>query len=121
MSAPQQRQQSAPGDGGLERSNNNPELYPDVLSARPVIFDPSLSREETILVLHDVIVRSLRRRLWKAFQEDDKETALRAYQATFIEFQQWLEHEDEVRMQMAQAEDLNRQQANGGERSKVSH
>ena len=38
-------------------------------------------------------VRSLRRRLWKALQEEDAETALRAYTASKEEYLVWLEEE----------------------------
>jgi len=41
----------------------------------------------------DFVIRSLRRRLWKAFQEENAETALRAYQATREEFEKWLDEE----------------------------
>lgn len=47
----------------------------------------------------DFVVRSLRRRLWRAFQEDDSEKALRAYQATFVDFQEWLEEEVNMRIE----------------------
>lgn len=43
----------------------------------------------------DFVIRSLRRRLWKAFQEDDGETALRAYQASLSDFEGWLHDEEE--------------------------
>jgi hypothetical protein len=41
------------------------------------------------------VIRSLRRRLWKACQEDDIETAIRAYQATRKDFQRWLVEEEQ--------------------------
>ena len=41
----------------------------------------------------DYAVRSLRRRMWKAFQKDDAETALRAYQASYEDFQRWIEED----------------------------
>ena len=41
----------------------------------------------------DFEVRNLRRRMWKAFQQDDAETALRAYQASHIDLQSWIEEE----------------------------
>ena len=47
----------------------------------------------TRLLTHDFVVRSLRRRLWKAFREDDVDTATRAYQATLPDFVRWLEEE----------------------------
>jgi hypothetical protein len=43
----------------------------------------------------DFVIRSLRRRLWKAFQDDDGETALRAYHASLDDFQGWLHEEEE--------------------------
>ena len=43
----------------------------------------------------DFVIRSLRRRLWKAFQEDDGVTALRAYQASLEDFEAWLREEEE--------------------------
>jgi hypothetical protein len=46
----------------------------------------------------DFVVRSLRRRLWRAFQQDDAETALRAYRATFGEFQKWTEEEEDEKL-----------------------
>jgi len=46
------------------------------------------------LLTYDFVVRSLRRRLWKAFQEDDLMTATRAYQATLPDFVRWLEEEE---------------------------
>lgn len=50
----------------------------------------------------DFVIRSLRRRLWKAFQEDDVETALRAYQASLDDFEQWLRQEEEERQRIAE-------------------
>jgi hypothetical protein len=47
----------------------------------------------TRLLTYDFVVRSLRRRLWKAFREDDVTTAMRAYQATLPDFVRWLEEE----------------------------
>ena len=38
-------------------------------------------------------VRSLRRRLWRAFAEDDPDTALRAYTSTTHDLQQWVRNE----------------------------
>ena len=40
-----------------------------------------------------VMVRSLRRRLWKALQEEDVATAVRAYTATKSDYDQWLDEE----------------------------
>jgi hypothetical protein len=99
----------------IVNGRNNPEYYPNVLFPRPVLLlssssssSSSLSRDERILTLQNVIVRSLRRRLWKSFQEDDKEMALRAYQATLLEFVQWLQQEEDFRMQ-SRTKELHRQ------------
>ena len=51
------------------------------------------------VLTYDFVVRSLRRRLWRAFQNDDAETALRAYQASKEEFQKWLQEEQELQTQ----------------------
>jgi len=40
-----------------------------------------------------VMVRSLRRRLWKALQEEDVATATRAYTATKTDYERWLDEE----------------------------
>jgi hypothetical protein len=40
-----------------------------------------------------VLVRSLRRRLWKALQEEDVPTAMRAYLATKRDYELWLDEE----------------------------
>ena len=40
-------------------------------------------------------VRSLRRRLWRAFQNEDAATALRAYTATARDLQSWIREEIE--------------------------
>lgn len=40
-------------------------------------------------------VRSLRRRLWQAFQNEDTDTALRAYKATARDLQAWIREEIE--------------------------
>ena len=40
-------------------------------------------------------VRSLRRRLWHAFQNEDAATALRAYKATARDLQAWVREEIE--------------------------
>ena len=53
----------------------------------------------------DFVIRSLRRRLWKAFQEDDGETALRAYQASLSDFEGWLHEEEEQFWTMKDAMD----------------
>ena len=47
------------------------------------------------LLTYDFVVRSLRRRLWKAFREDDAATAARAYHATLPDFVCWLEEEQQ--------------------------
>jgi hypothetical protein len=54
------------------------------------------------VLTYDFVIRSLRRRLWKAFQEDDGETALRAYQASREDFEQWLQEEEQLRKLAAQ-------------------
>jgi hypothetical protein len=77
-----------------QQQQQNQLLHPDVLST-----------ENPKLLTYDFVVRSLRRRLWKAFQDDDKITALRAYQATLTEFQQWLLEEDEYRIQVKQEQE----------------
>jgi hypothetical protein len=56
------------------------------------------------VLTQDFVIRSLRRRLWKAFQEDDGETALRAYQASREEFLQWLQEEEEERQKAEERE-----------------
>jgi hypothetical protein len=38
-------------------------------------------------------VRSLRRRLWQAFQKEDSQMAMRAYKATAIDLQEWIKEE----------------------------
>ncbi|CAJ1959325.1 unnamed protein product [Cylindrotheca closterium] len=43
----------------------------------------------------DIMVRNLRRRLWRAFQEDNAEAALRTYQATFDDYEQMIKEEEE--------------------------
>ena len=52
----------------------------------------------TRLLTYDFVVRSLRRRLWKAFREDDALTAMRAYQATLPDFIRWLEEEQQEKL-----------------------
>lgn len=52
----------------------------------------------TRLLTYDFVVRSLRRRLWKAFREDDVMTAMRAYQATLPDFIRWLEEEQQEKL-----------------------
>ena len=48
----------------------------------------------------DIVVRSLRRRLWRAFQEDNAEAALRIYQATFDDFEEMIKEEEEGKDKM---------------------
>ena len=38
--------------------------------------------------------------MWRAFQEDDSETALRAYQATKEDLIQWLKDEQDLRTKL---------------------
>ena len=54
----------------------------------------------------DFVIRSLRRRLWKAFQQDDVETALRAYQASLEDFERWLEEEETMRRKAEEQADI---------------
>jgi hypothetical protein len=86
-------------------------VSPNIVSCTP---------QEQLKLTHDFVVRSLRRRLWKAFQEDDKETALRAYQATLAEFVQWLQEEEDYRIKR-QAKLEKRAALTGGEVEKVSN
>ena len=62
----------------------------------------------------DFVIRSLRRRLWKAFQEDNTVNALRAYQATQKDFEDWLQEEQEQRQQL-----LEQQSSHEGGKLKV--
>ena len=88
---------------GTDRNNA---YYPNILSPKPVLASvTSLPAKEQLKLLHDFVVRSLRRRLWKAFQEDDKENALRAYQATTSELIQWLQEEDDYRTEVRSAKE----------------
>jgi len=50
--------------------------------------------------------RSLRRRLWHAFQNEDAATALRAYKATAKDLQAWIQEE----IQVAQDKEAQRRQ-----------
>jgi hypothetical protein len=59
----------------------------------------------------EFIIRSLRRRLWHALQSEDAETALRAYQATPSEFQQWLHEEDQLRQEQLRLMELSSNEA----------
>ena len=75
----------------------NNDYYPDVLSLTTT---PTTTTTTTASSLtYDFVIRSLRRRLWKAFCEDDCISALRAYQATLSDFRCWLEEEEELRRQ----------------------
>jgi len=40
------------------------------------------------------VIRSLRRRLWRAFQQDDAEAALKAYEATYADFDKMISAEE---------------------------
>ena len=42
-----------------------------------------------------IVVRSLRRRLWQAFQREDGHAAMRIYQATRIDWEGWVRQEEE--------------------------
>mmetsp|Transcript_35230 Transcript_35230/g.85386 ORF Transcript_35230/g.85386 Transcript_35230/m.85386 type:complete len:1203 (+) Transcript_35230:195-3803(+) len=50
-------------------------------------------------VQKDMVVRSLRRRLWRAFQEDDAEVALKVYQATFDDYEKMIKEEEEGKLE----------------------
>ena len=50
-------------------------------------------KQEDFPSSRSVLVRSLRRRLWKALQEEDAVTAMRAYLATKGDYEVWLEEE----------------------------
>ena len=54
--------------------------------------DTPASAEFRQLVVQEQ-VRSLRRRLWHAFQREDADTALRAYKATVQDLQSWVQEE----------------------------
>jgi hypothetical protein len=56
---------------------------------------PATDPEPVETLSQSYVIRSLRRRLWKACQEDDIETAIRAYQATRKDFQRWLVEEEQ--------------------------
>ena len=71
------------------------DFYPGLCSPEAVLAAPSTWTA-------DIVVRSLRRRLWKAFVDEDHETALRAYQATFQDFLQWIQEEDNLRHEEAE-------------------
>eukprot|EP00529_Nitzschia_sp_RCC80_P020621 CAMPEP_0113502100 /NCGR_PEP_ID=MMETSP0014_2-20120614/33350_1 /TAXON_ID=2857 /ORGANISM="Nitzschia sp." /LENGTH=397 /DNA_ID=CAMNT_0000396817 /DNA_START=225 /DNA_END=1415 /DNA_ORIENTATION=- /assembly_acc=CAM_ASM_000159 len=63
----------------------------------PGMFSPEAVPTPRTMWTADFVVRSLRRRLWKAFVDEDYETALRAYQANFQDFHQWIQEEDNLR------------------------
>ena len=67
----------------------------------------------------DFVIRSLRRRLWKAFQDDDGETALRAYQASLSDFEGWLHEEEEQYWKMRDAMD-SRSSSKAGSKVRLS-
>ena len=50
-------------------------------------------KQEDVPLSRCVLVRSLRRRLWKALQEEDVVTAKRAYLATKGDYELWLDEE----------------------------
>ena len=77
--------------------NNNDYYYPDVLSLTTTTTTTTTAAAASLT--YNFVVRSLRRRLWKAFCEDDCISALRAYQATLSDFRCWLEEEEELRRQ----------------------
>ena len=58
--------------------------------------DP-LDRSPAEVTPDSFMVRSLRRRLWKALQEEDVHTAKRAYEASRRDFETWLLEEEEER------------------------
>ena len=43
----------------------------------------------------EIAIRSLRRRLWRAFQQEDEATAIRAYTATRADYVAWIQQEEE--------------------------
>ena len=71
-------------------ADDRTDFYPGLCSPEAVPAPPSAWTA-------DFVVRSLRRRLWKAFVDEDHETALRAYQANFQDFLQWIQEEDNLR------------------------
>jgi hypothetical protein len=121
---PSQQQQSISRSVVVHASNNNPEYYPTIWSPRPSFNTANwlvLSRDERILAIQNVVIRSLRRRLWKAFQEDDKEMAFRAYQVTWLQFLQWLQQEEDDRLDTRNTEQVVKRQPTSGEKpTKVS-
>eukprot|EP00536_Pseudo-nitzschia_multiseries_P002486 jgi/Psemu1/183667/e_gw1.33.39.1 len=63
----------------------------------------------TRLLSYDFVLRSLRRRLWKAFSEDDSVEALKTYQATLADLVQWLEEEEEEKLRRQREKEARRQ------------
>jgi hypothetical protein len=65
----------------------------------------SQERTEESAIHRSVLERSLRRRLWKAIQEEDAITAMSVYTATKVDYETWLEKElcEEYRMKMIEA------------------
>ena len=70
------------------------------------------------------MVRSLRRRLWKALQEEDVGTAMRAYTATKSDYEKWLDEElfdkEHPRVGEGDKKDQN-QKVSQGSRSALAH
>jgi hypothetical protein len=62
-----------------------------------------------------VMVRSLRRRLWKALQEEDVQTAMRAYTATKVDYERWIDQELAEEEQLRKSEEEKK-----GQKQKVS-
>jgi uncharacterized protein YeeX (DUF496 family) len=64
------------------------------------------SRDETQVPSRSIMVRSLRRRLWKALQEEDVTTAIRAYTTSREDYERWLDEEiaDEERLRKQREE-----------------
>lgn len=58
------------------------------MSRNPIII------HENELMTVDFCVRSLRRRLWSAFQQDNPHQALQVYQASLQDLQEWLAQEE---------------------------
>lgn len=55
------------------------------------------------------MVRSLRRRLWKALQEEDVDTAVRAYTSTKTDYEQWIDEEIYEENRLQEEKNLQRQ------------
>lgn len=69
------------------------------------------------LLTYDFVVRSLRRRLWKAFKEEDVAMATRAYQATLPDFVRWLEEEKQEKQNREGEYDALRSKSKSRDRS----